>query len=66
MPKVKKFVYEDAPNYDRLSVKFKGGATPTLTFYNADNNIMEEVTLVAMSDIDIAQLLERKGFTKKA
>jgi hypothetical protein len=64
LPEVKKFIHEQIVpgRWHRVSVEWIGGHAPTAYFQDSENNVVEEVSLEALSFGDIAKLLEARGF----
>ncbi|XP_068629994.1 selenoprotein M-like [Battus philenor] len=66
LPEVKRFIFEDAPNYERLEVKFITGADPELILLNDGDQELERLPLAHLSRSECNELIQSKGFTKKA
>ncbi|XP_026755813.2 selenoprotein M-like [Galleria mellonella] len=66
LPEVKKFVLEDAPGYERLEVKFITGAPPELVLLGDSDAELERLPLSKLNQQECNELLQNRGFTKKA
>ncbi|KAI8435426.1 hypothetical protein MSG28_003733 [Choristoneura fumiferana] len=65
LPKVKQFVMEDAPSYERMEVKFITGALPELVLLDANDHELERLPLSQLDREQCNKLIQEKGFTKK-
>ncbi|CAH2074765.1 unnamed protein product, partial [Iphiclides podalirius] len=65
LPEVKKFVMEDAPNYERLEVKFITGAEPEFILLDNGDRELERIPLSHLSRSECNELVQSKGFSKK-
>lgn len=66
LPQVKKFVMDDAPNYDRLEVKFINGAPPELVLLGEGDRELERLPLSQLNRDECNELIRSKGFTMKS
>ncbi|CAG5011097.1 unnamed protein product [Parnassius apollo] len=65
LPEVKKFVMEDAPNYEKLDVKFITGAEPEIIFLDESDNELERLRISHLSRSECNELIQSKGFSKR-
>ncbi|KAL0113288.1 hypothetical protein PUN28_012444 [Cardiocondyla obscurior] len=65
LPDVKKFIFEDVPQYDNVKFKHIPGAIPELVLYNAHEEEVERLVLSKLTREECNELLVSKGFTKK-
>ncbi|KAM3961734.1 selenoprotein M [Aphomia sociella] len=66
LPEVKKFVMEDAPEYERMEVKFITGASPELVLLGDSDKELERLPLSNLSRQECNELLLNRGFIKKS
>ncbi|KAG5892419.1 hypothetical protein JTB14_003355 [Gonioctena quinquepunctata] len=59
---VKKFVYDDIPNYENVEWKKISGAPPELIFLNSADEEVERHPLRQLSREECNKLLQSKGF----
>lgn len=57
---------QDAPNYDRVEVKFIHGAPPELVVLGEGDKELERTPLSQLDREQCNELLQSKGFAKKA
>ncbi|KAG7307040.1 hypothetical protein JYU34_007171 [Plutella xylostella] len=65
LPQVKQFVMQDAPQYERLEVKFITGAAPELVLLGDADQELERLPLSQLSRDECNDLVKSKGFEKK-
>ena len=63
---MKRFVTNDASQYEQLTVKYVHGKSPTLRLYGDDNQMIEQIDLSHHRQQAIHNLLKEKGFVKKS
>ncbi|XP_060813060.1 selenoprotein M-like [Bombus pascuorum] len=65
LPDVKKFIFEDLPNYNNVEFKHIPGAVPELLLFNDNEEEIERLPLSSLTREECNNLLISKGFTKK-
>ncbi|CAH0718684.1 unnamed protein product, partial [Brenthis ino] len=65
LPEVKKFIMNDAPDYDRVEVKFINGMPPELVIIGEDEKELERIPLSNLDREDCNIQLKSRGFEKK-
>ncbi|XP_062526753.1 selenoprotein M [Bombyx mori] len=63
LPEVKRFVMDDAPNYDRVEVKFISGAPPELVLLGEGDHELERLPLSHLNQEQCNELIQSKGFS---
>jgi len=63
---VKKFIYQDAPLFHNVEVKFIPGANPDLLLMNKENQVVQRIDLAGHDREWCNDILKKKGFYKKA
>lgn len=56
---------DDAPNYERLEVKFITGAPPELVLLGEGDRELERLSLSQLSRQECNDLVQERGFTLK-
>lgn len=56
---------DDAPNYERLEVKFITGAVPELILLDSGDRELERIPLSQLSRAECNEVIQSKGFAKK-
>ncbi|XP_047362038.1 selenoprotein M-like [Vespa velutina] len=64
LPDVKKFIFEDVPQYNNVEFKHIQGASPELVLYDDNEEEMERLNLASLTRQECNDLLLSKGFTK--
>ncbi|XP_034941774.1 selenoprotein M-like [Chelonus insularis] len=64
LPDVKKFIFEDVPDYERVEYKNIAGAIPELVLYK-NNEEIERLPLSKLTREECNELLVSKGFTRE-
>lgn len=62
---MKKFIYEDIPNYEAVEFKKIHGAPPELVLLNEAEEELERIPLKSLSREACNDLLQSKGFRLK-
>lgn len=62
---MKRFVYDDIPEYHNTEFKVIHGAVPEILFLNAAGEEVERLSLEKRSRDECNQLLHKRGFRKK-
>ncbi|KAF9795673.1 hypothetical protein SFRURICE_003866 [Spodoptera frugiperda] len=65
LPEVKRFVMDDAPNYERVEVNFFNGAPPELVLLGENDRELERLPLSQLTRQQCNELIQERGFTKK-
>ncbi|KOB71698.1 putative selenoprotein M [Operophtera brumata] len=66
LPQVKQFVMQDATEYGRLDVHFINGAPPELVVLGEGDKELERLALSHLDRNQCNELVQSKGFSKKA
>lgn len=64
-PEVKRFVYDDIPQFHNTEFKVISGAVPEIIFLDANGDEVERLSLEKRSRDECNQLLHDRGFRKK-
>lgn len=64
LPEVKKFILNDAPNYEGVEVTFISGAPPELVLLGEGDVEVDRLPLSELNREQCNQLLQDKGFKK--
>ncbi|KAI6661052.1 hypothetical protein LOD99_13774 [Oopsacas minuta] len=59
---VKAFINEAAPLIPKLEVKYVGGATPEISFFSENNELIDKVDVSGMKKTEIIELVADYGF----
>lgn len=62
---MKRFVYDDIPEYQNAEFKVIPGAVPEILFLNAAGEEVERLSIEKRSREECNQLLVERGFVKK-
>jgi len=65
LPEVKRFINRDVPSFHNVEFKSKPGASPELFLLDEDEQPVEVIDLSRLDQLQLNQLLLRKGFFKK-
>ncbi|KAH0955968.1 hypothetical protein HN011_008756 [Eciton burchellii] len=66
LPDVKRFIFEDLPQYNNVEFKHIQGAIPELVLFNDHEEEIERLVLSSLTREECNDLLVSKGFTKKS
>lgn len=64
-PEVKRFIFEDIPQYEAVTFKEVPGAAPEILFFDEDENEVEKLKLEDYNQEACNKLLHDYGFRKK-
>lgn len=65
LPEVKRFINRDVPSFHNVEFKSKPGASPELFLLDEDEQPVEVIDLSRLDQLQLNQLLLKKGFFKK-
>jgi len=65
LPDVKRFIYEDVPQYEDVTFKAVPGAPPKVVLLDKDDNEIKKLNLKELSQEECNHLLLDLGFQKK-